>query len=111
MKLPDADQAVVAREKITDYLLSLTSPRGASKARFFRQFGFQVAEWEVFAAALRSHCQQHEVAATLETEYGIQYVIIGRIETPDGRNPNIRAVWQVDNGADYPRFITARPAH
>ena len=110
MKLPDAEQAVVAREKITDYLLSPTSPRGASKARFFRQFGFQVAEWEVFAAALRSHCQQHEVVEMLETEYGIQYVIIGYIETPDGRNPNIRAVWQVDNGADYPRFITARPA-
>ena len=62
-----------------------------------------------FAAALRSHCRQHEVAATLETEYGIQYVIIGSIETPDGRNPRIRAVWQVDNGANYPRFITARP--
>ena len=111
MKLPDAEQAVVAREKITDYLLSPTSPRGASKARFFRQFGFQVAEWEVFAAALRSHCRQHEVADTLETEYGVQYVIIGRIETPDGRNPNIRTVWQLDNGANYPRFITARPAH
>ena len=110
MKLPDAEQGVVARAKITDYLLSPTSPRGASKARFFRQFGFQVAEWEVFAAALRSHCRQHEVVEMLETEYGIQYVIIGSIETPDGRNPRIRTVWQVDYGSDYPRFITARPA-
>ena len=35
MKLPNAEQAVVDREKITDYLLSLTSPDGWSKARFF----------------------------------------------------------------------------
>ena len=110
MKLPDAELAVVAREKIVDYLLSPTSPRGASKARFFRQFGFRVEEWEVFATALRRHCRQHEVAETLSTEYGIQYVIIGLIETPDGRNPRIRAVWQGDYGSAYPRFITARPA-
>lgn len=110
MKLPDAEQAVVAREKIVDYLLSPTSPRGASKARFFRQFGFRVEEWEVFAAALQLHCRQHEVATTLAAEYGIQYVIIGLIETPDGRNPRIRSVWQVDYGTAYPRFITARPA-
>ena len=101
----------MAREKITDYLLSLTSVDGASKARFFREFGFRVEEWEVFAAALRRHCRQHEVLTTKATEWGIQYVIIGTLESPDARNPVVLTVWQIDYGADYPRFISGRPAH
>jgi len=38
MKLPNADQAVVPETKITRYLLDLTSPKGKSKAVFFRAF-------------------------------------------------------------------------
>ena len=67
MNLPNAERAVVAREKITEYLLSLTSPRGASKARFFMRFGFTIERWEVFAEALHSLCLENEVVATEET--------------------------------------------
>ena len=35
MKLPNVEQAVVEREKITDYLLNPTHRYGASKANFF----------------------------------------------------------------------------
>ena len=45
MKLPCADTAAVEREKIMDYLLSSTHRYGASKARFFSEFGFRVEEW------------------------------------------------------------------
>lgn len=109
MYLPNADRAVVAREKITEYLLVLNHPDGGSKARFFYRFGFRPDEWEVFAEALRSICLGNEIVEVKETTYGVQYVIIGEINTPDGRNPTIRAVWQIDHGADYPRFISAYP--
>ena len=54
MKLPNADKAVVEREKIVDYLLNPGHRYGASKARFFAQFGFRPESWEVLAAALRA---------------------------------------------------------
>ena len=88
--------------KITHYLLSFTSPDGRPKANFFTRFGFRASEWEVFAEALCLLCLENEVVDIKETIHGVQYVIIGMIPTPDGRNPTIRTVWQIDSGTDFP---------
>jgi len=53
MKLPNAERAVVERDKIVDYLLNPAHRYGASKARFFTQFGFRVEAWEELALALQ----------------------------------------------------------
>ena len=87
MKLPNAEQAVVDREKITDYLLSLTSPDGWSKARFFTRRGFTVGQWEVFAKALKAQGAAYEVAEIRETDQDIRYSVVGSIQTPDGSDP------------------------
>lgn len=99
MKLPNADQAQVDREKITGYLLSGTHPDGSSKAAFFKRFGFRAGEWEVLAAALRKHSVSHAVVKTVESEHGVRYTVEGAIETPDGRNPRIRTVWVIEKTA------------
>jgi hypothetical protein len=39
-KLPNADKAIIEREKIVDYLLNPEHPIGSKKARYFCQFGF-----------------------------------------------------------------------
>ena len=110
VKLPNAEQSIVESRKITHYLLSETHPDGKSKENFFSRFGFHPARWETLAAALRQHCWQHEVLETKTTAWGVQYVIVGALQTPDGRDPAVRSVWQIDHGADLPRFISGRPA-
>ena len=40
MQLPNAHRAYVSRKKLTEYLLSLSHPSGASKALFFRAIGY-----------------------------------------------------------------------
>lgn len=57
MKLPNADLALVEREKITGYLLDSSHRFGVSKARFFMQFGFRVEDWEMLARTFREHAQ------------------------------------------------------
>lgn len=109
MRLPNAHLSRIDQQKITDYLLSSTNPRGRTKADFFLGFGFRIDRWEDFAEALRLQAASHEVALVLETAYGPRYHVDGVIETPDGRNPRVRTVWQIDLGSDYPRFITAHP--
>ena len=109
MRLPNAERARVEREKITDYLLSTPNPGGRSKAAFFLSFGFSADSWEDLAEAVRLHGRSHEVVRTVETVHGPRYCVDGVIETPDGRNPRVRTVWQVDTGSDQPRFITAFP--
>ena len=110
MNLPNARHARVESKKITSYLLATSSSSGRSKANFFSRFGFRIDQWQHFADALQLHGASYEVVRIIETGYGTKYIIDGSLETPDGRNPFVRTIWQVDKGRDYPRFITAYPA-
>ena len=109
MKIPNLDNAQIPEAKVSDYLLSLTHPDGGGKARFFTQFGFSPAAWEVLAQALLRHATDHEIAKTEDSPYGLRYVVEGVLHTPDGRTPGVRSVWFVESGEDVPRFVTAYP--
>lgn len=109
MRLPHADKAVVGREKIVDYLLNPEHRIGASKANFFIKFGFSVDKWEALAEALRVHGQTNEVKRMRETGFGPRYEVEGTLKTPDGREPIVRSVWQLDKGTVAPTLITAYP--
>ena len=53
MKLPNAEKAVVEREKIEDYLLNAAHPDNGGKAAFFEGLGFRREKWEMLAKALQ----------------------------------------------------------
>jgi len=107
MRLPDA--ALVERAKVVDYLLNAAHRYGASKARFFAQFGFRVGAWEDLALVLREHGRQNEVVRVKQTGFGPRYEVEGELTAPDGRRPRICTVWQLDEGQPAPRLITAYP--
>jgi len=109
MQLPNASRARVDEEKIIDYLLNAKHPYGGSKASFFTQFGFTAERWESFAERLRQQGSSHPVSRVTETVFGPRYNVDGEIVSPDGRNPNIRTIWQMDHGVLAPRLITAYP--
>lgn len=109
MKLPNANLAIIEEAKVIDYLLNQKHRFGASKARFFGQFGFQREKWKDLAAALRKHGRQNEVTKVRETGFGPRYEVEGELTTPDGRRSRVRTVWQVDDGEIAPRLITAYP--
>src|SRR5512147_1449686 len=109
MKLPHAANARVERKKIAEYLLSSSHPDGSAKARFFTRFGFSSRDWKVFAEALRKHGRSYDVRSSSASRYGIRYSVDGSMETPDGRNPNVRTVWILSKRSKSPRLITAHP--
>lgn len=110
MKLPHRENAVVAPEKLTHYLLSLTHPVGRSKVRFFRAHGFTDENWPLLQAGLLALARSEEVAESETTPHGTKYVLIGLVPTPAGGIVRLRTVWIIDNGSDVPRFVTAYPA-
>jgi hypothetical protein len=97
MKLPNADQIVVEREKIVGYVLNTSHPYGSGKAGFFTRFGFQAQHWEQLAQALRHHGQSYEVKRAHETGFGPRYQVDGRLKAPDGRSPLVRSIWRVQD--------------
>ena len=109
MKLPNAERAVVPSWKITHYLLSTQHRDGQHKAAFFRSFGFKLESWEVLAGALLWHLRTHEVTETVPTPFGRNYVVEGSLLTPDGRAPNLRAVWFIASGEETATLATAYP--
>ena len=109
MRLPNSDSVRIDRRKIIEYLLNPTHRYGASKARFFSEFGFGVENWEELAAALRDHAGRNSVVRRKETPFGPRFEVDGVLETPSGEKPSVRSVWQMDEGEMAPRLITAYP--
>jgi hypothetical protein len=110
MRLPNAPLALVAREKLTDYLLNPAHPDNGGKADFFHSLGFRHEEWEVLARAFRAVAVAAEVVEKLESAHGMKYVLEGIIATPSGRAPRLRTIWIIDRGRNCPRLVTAYPA-
>ncbi|MAS35902.1 MAG: hypothetical protein CL610_17980 [Anaerolineaceae bacterium] len=109
MKLPNCVEAHIPESKITNYLLNAEHPKGRSKAKYFTQFGFSVAQWKQLADALFDHAQNHEVNKTEHTPFGIRYVIEGELSAPDNRRPQVRVVWFIEKAGMQPRLVTAYP--
>ncbi len=112
MKVPNADQAIVAWEKIVGYLLNPTHPTGGPKSAFFRAFGFTtttVTDWQVLAEALLQHVQANDIVDVRQTVEATSYSVIGPLMTPDGRNPSVLSAWYIRDGETVPRFATAFP--
>lgn len=109
MKLPIYENAAIPKTKIADYLLSLSHRDGRSKAKFFLRFGFSQDQWEELAKALKKHAATNEVFKMERTHFGMRYVVEGKLESPDGRNPRIRSIWFIENDASKPSFVTAYP--
>lgn len=105
MQLPNVEKALVSRRKTADYLLA---PRKVNdKSGFFLRLGFRRSRPQELERALLKHAKDNLVASATTNDFGHKYIVEGAIETPGGRNPMIRAVWQVNHGTDAPHLVTA----
>lgn len=109
MNLPNANLALVERQKIGEYLLNREHPDNGGKADFFMALGFRANDWETMAIALRVLAINSSVSLSMESEHGKKYIVDGVIETPVGKTPMVRTVWIVDTGEAIPRLVTAYP--
>ena len=109
MRLPHADLAEVNPTKIGAYLLSEAHPVGRSKARFFREAGFDESTIDLLTRGLLHIARTREVVETSATVHGLKYVLEGELEAPTGRRLRLRTIWIVDRGQERPRFVTAYP--
>jgi hypothetical protein len=109
VRVPNAERAIIASEKLTGYLLNLSHRRGAAKARLLLNFGYRSDNPQALEADLRTQHLSLDVTDTSTNAYGVVYEIEGSITTPSGRAVRFCSVWQIDTGADVPRFITMYP--
>jgi hypothetical protein len=113
-KVPGYQNCTIEPSKIT-YLL--TPRQSNDKSKFLASFGFNRQNVQLLQAALLAHIQFDVIDTTPiwdwtqtppTTVRGHNYVVRGRLQTPDGRNPVVRTVWAVV-GSDPPKFNTLLP--
>ncbi len=73
MPIPAAEQAVIANEKVRDYLLNLEHLDGGSKAVWFHSLGYTCDEWQVLADDLMAIARNCPDFGTETTQFGIKY--------------------------------------
>lgn len=109
MKLPNAEHAIIERDKVADYLLNSGHPDNGGKAPYIVAFGFHRDAWDVFAEALHRLAVTGEITKSLDSPHGMKYILDGEIETPAGRQVSLRTIWILDSGSKAPRLVTAYP--
>jgi hypothetical protein len=109
MRIPNADKAILAPEKLRDYLLNPAHRRGSPKARLMLALGYRRDQWEVLETALRMQHLTADFDSTTENPFGQRFGVVAPITTPGGRVVIFCSVWQIDKGTDVPRLITMYP--
>ena len=94
--VPGIENGLVEEAKARDDLLDLSHSDGWSKAVFLGH-GFRREAWPALASALLQQAQSAE-ARSVETAFGMRHIVDAPIETPDGRGPWVRSVWEVKDG-------------
>jgi hypothetical protein len=105
---PNAASAIIAPEKLRDYLLSPTHPIGRYKSVFFRSLGYSQELWENLGRDLRGLLGGDAVQLEL-TEHGQKVAFRGSITGPNGRSARVATVWIILTGENVVRFVTAYP--
>src|SRR5437879_5735376 len=109
MKLPNAGKAVIAADKLRDYLLNPRHKYGGPKARLLLAVGYRVDDLQRLEGDIRAQHLTVDVDRQRDSEYGKRYELVAPLVGPSGKSVNFRSVWQVDTGTDYPRLLTMYP--
>ncbi len=108
MKLPNPEKAIIAEEKIRDYLLSNAHPIGRFKAAVFRGLGYRQSDLPRLHAEIKVFLRLDAVERET-TEYGKKYEIRSELSGPNGKSIYLVTAWIVLRTEDLPRFVTAYP--
>lgn len=108
MPIPNAERAVVTREKVYDYLLNLDHPDGGSKAIWYDALGYERENWRLLADDLLEIARDCSDYATETSEFGVKYIARGKVGRPGHRPGRVLAVWIVE-ADEPPRLVTAYP--
>jgi hypothetical protein len=106
MKIPNAENAVVDIEKLTDYCLSETHPRGKHKARVFATvLGLTLDNAVDLRNALLSAVRSEEASAGEQDEYGKRYILDFQMKHL-GNDATVRSTWIIRQSEDFPRLTS-----
>jgi hypothetical protein len=105
MKLPH--DTLIAREKITEYLLK--EREDDDKSKFLGRAGYSLISPDQFEKDLRQQILVLEADLSEKDEYGDKYQIRGELKGPNNIALKVVTIWMHENAVDVWKFITLFP--
>jgi len=106
MRLPNSERAVVKIEKLRDYCLNPSHPRGKHKAQVFGSaLGYTPDDAETLQEALLDAATNFGAELAERDEYGQRYTLDFPLRGRAG-TARIRSSWIVRTGEDFPRLTS-----
>lgn len=106
MRLPNSVRAVIDIEKLRDYCLSESHPRGKHKARVFATtLGLTAGNAFELREAISAAIQTEEAVVGEQDDYGQRYIVDFSMKRR-GAEAIIRTAWIIRSGEDVPRLTS-----
>jgi len=105
MKLPLT--AIIAEEKIKEYLLSFRKRN--DKSKWLSKAGYKLEDWQRLEKDLRTQLLSLDAMYTEETQYGQMYEIKGMLTGPNGKTLSVCSIWMNEYESKSIKFITMFP--
>lgn len=107
--MPNYKNAVIARNKLKNYLLNPS--KSPSKAKFFNGLGYNMKNFKRFESDIRKGLEGNRAVETIKNKYGHEVKAYSvKMELGIDKRAMVLTGWQTDQGSKKPRFITAYPA-
>ena len=101
-RIPNAEKATIAESKITNYLLDPTKKHYAE----FAAVGYSESDPERLKRDLLEGLRNNEAKTFEPNQHGDRAFEVDMMLGVT-RKAKFRSAWQIDRGADNPRFVTA----
>ncbi|MBD0364568.1 MAG: hypothetical protein ICV53_00475 [Flavisolibacter sp.] len=106
MLLPNADKAIINKEKITGYVLSFDHFEGRNKARVFASIlGIKKEHADYLMQAIRKAIQRNDAVKQSDSPFGTKYTLDFDL-TFGNKAATIRTAWIVEHEEGIPGLTT-----
>ncbi len=106
MKLPNAENAIIDKDKIENYCLNLEHPRGKHKARvFISVLGLTVKDSEYLIGRIKTMIIKVDCLKGEQDQYGQRYTADIEIKY-ESKKAVVRTSWIIKRNESNPRLTT-----
>jgi len=105
-----ARDAIIAPDKLPEYLLSVAHPDGRGKAEYLGVLGYSRDTAGRLDADLREQILSLDAQPGRPSPYGQKYEILGPLTGPNGITAWVRTIWIILTGETALRLVTLIPA-
>ena len=107
VRLPKAEGARIATEKLVGYVLNREHDRGRHKARVFSSaLGIRATDWRYLHDQILAELPEAAVRGTRITPFGVAYEVVVNVDGLNGASAPVVTTWIVQ-GSRPPRLTSA----